>query len=187
MDTFPGYWEGPTGCYRLAARATGTANLIFKTIANYISEVRRRRADFKTAGGNLNFTKMLDDAEKERARLRENPPPCSSVIRFVQDCVYEDVHGDFQFRTTDVEQELKNILRENPHLANDNEGAILNWIQGCGKLVTEPTDVPSIWSQFQYVANNLVRAGKAQIHCNICKTSVGPDQITTNDDRGKRG
>jgi hypothetical protein len=171
----------------MAAWSTGTADLMFKTLANYISEVRRRRADFKKSGGSLNFTKMLDDAEKERSRLWENPPPCGSVIRFSQDCVYEDVHGEFQFRTADVENELKNFLRENPHLANDDEGAILNWTKGCDESLTKPTDVPSIWSRFQYVADNLVRAGKAEIYCRECNAVIGIDQIGTNDDHGKRG
>jgi hypothetical protein len=160
---------------------------MFTTLKNYISEVRQRRADFKASGGSLNYAKMLDDADKERSRLRENPPPCGSVIRFVQDCVYEDVHGEFQFRTADVEQELKSTLREYPHLANDDEGAILNWAQGRDESLTEPTDVPSIWSRFQYVANDLVRAGKAEIYCRECNAVIEADQIATNDDRGKRG
>ena len=37
------------------------------------------------------------------------------------------------------------------------------------------------------LANNLVRAGKAEIHCRKCETAIGPDQIATNDDSGKRG
>jgi hypothetical protein len=171
----------------MAARSTGIADLMFKTFSKYISEVRRLRADFKNSGGSLNYAMMLDDAEKERSRLRENPPPCGLLIRYAQEHGYEETHGEFIFRTADVEQELNNMLCENPHLANGDEGVILNWVQGRDELLTEPTDVPPIWSRFRYVANNLVRAGKAQIYCNICKTAVGPDQITTNDDRGKRG
>ena len=160
---------------------------MFKTITNYISEVRRRRADFKKSGGNLNFSRMLDDAQEERDRLWENPPPCGSVIRYSQNCVYENVHGKFSFRTADVEHELKEILHENPHLANGDEGAILNWLQGRDDTLTEPTNVPPIWSRFQYVANDLVRAGKAEIYCRECDAVIEADQITTNDDAGKRG
>jgi hypothetical protein len=160
---------------------------MFKTLANYISEVRRRRADFKKDGGSLDFEKMLDDAQEERARLRENPPPCGLLIHYAQEYGYGETHGEFQFKAADVEQELKNFLRENPHLTNDDEGAILNWTKGCDESFTEPTDVPSIWSRFQYVANNLVRAGKAEIYCRECNAVIGVDQIGTNDDHGKRG
>ena len=43
-------------------------------------------------------------------------------------------HGEFLFRASDVEQELKDILRENPHLANDDEGAIRQLDQGARRV-----------------------------------------------------
>jgi hypothetical protein len=171
----------------MAAWSTGIVDLMFKTLVNYFSEVRQRRADFKKSGGSLNFTKMLDDAERERDRLWENPPPCGSVIRYVQECVYEDVHGEFLFRTVDVEQALKDTLQENPHLANGDEGSMLIWVQARDESLTEPTDVPPTWSRFQYVADNLVRVGKVETYCRECEAAIGPGQITTNDDSGKRG
>ena len=130
---------------------------------------------------------MTTEEETGRTKPWENPPPCGSVIHYVQKCIYEDTHGEFLFRASDVEQELKDILRENLNLANTDEGAILNWVQGRNESLTEPTDVPSIWSRFKYVADNLVRAGKAEIHCTKCGTVIGSDQLATNDDSGKRG
>jgi hypothetical protein len=163
---------------------------MFKALFNYVKVVRQRRATLKTASvdsGRFDFAKMLDDAQNERNRLWENPPPCGAVICFVQKYANEDAHGEFIFKTTDVEQELKDILRANPHLANGDEGAILHWVQGCNESVTEPTNASSIWTRFQYVADSLVRAGKAEIHCMACKAAIRSDQISTNDDSGKRG
>jgi hypothetical protein len=163
---------------------------MFKSFLNYVSEVRQRWADHKTApagSGSLNFGKMLKDAQEEQDRLWENPPPCGPLIRYVQHCVYEDVHGEFLFKVADVEQQIKGILQENPHLANGDEGAILNWIKRRDESLTEPTGVPSAWARFEYVANDLVRAGKAEIHCTKCGTVIGSDQLATNDDSGKRG
>ena len=163
---------------------------MFTSVFNLVREIRQRRADIKTTsvdGGNLDYAKLLEDSQKERNRLWENPPPCGSVIRYVQDCVYEKTYGEFLFRASDVEQAVIDILRENPHLANDDEGAIRNWIKGRDESIIEPTDVPSTWSRFKYLANNLVRTDKAEIHCSKCGTEVGLDQIATNDDSGKRG
>ena len=42
----------------------------------------------------------------------------------------------------------------------------------------EPTDVPQIWSRFRYVANSLVRAGKADIYCMKCNAPFGPATST---------
>ena len=160
---------------------------MFKGFINLVEVIRQRRADYKTSGGIFNFSRMIDDAQKERNRLRVNPPPCGSVIRYSQSCVYEEAHGVFLFRAVDVEQEFKATLQEDPHLANTDEGAILNWVQRTDESLTEPTDVPSIWARFQYAANDLVRAGKAEIHCRKCDAAIEPGQITTNDDSGKRG
>ena len=77
----------------MASRATGTADLMFTSVFNLVREIRQRRADIKTTSvddGNLDYAKLLEDSQKERNRLWENPPPCGSVIRYVQDCVYEE-------------------------------------------------------------------------------------------------
>lgn len=89
------------------------------------------------------------------------------------------------FKWTDVEQALRTALRENPHLVNDDEGAILNWVQGCDGALAEPTDVPSIWSRFKYVADDLIRAGKVEIYCRKCGATIQPYQIAANDDRNQ--
>lgn len=84
------------------------------------------------------------------------------------------------FKTADVEQVLLDHQGENLHLANDDEGAILNWVQGHDELITEPSDVPSNWSRFQFLANDLVRADKAEIYCRKCNATIESHRITTN-------
>jgi len=164
---------------------------MIKAFLNYISEVRQRRADLKAAsvdGSRLDFAKMIDDAQNERIALRENPPPCGSMIRYDPITFYEDAYGEFLFKAADVEQEVEDSIREcTSDLASDDEGAVLIWTQGRDETLTEPTDVPSIWDRFKYVANDLVRAGKAEIYCKKCQATIGSDQVTTNDDSGKRG
>lgn len=158
---------------------------MLNALINYVRAARQRRAENKKAGCSLDFAQLLDDAQKERERLWENPPPCGPVIRYVPECIYEEAYGEFLFSAADVEQALKNALREYPNLVNGDEGAMLNWVQKRDESLAEPTDVPSIWSRFKYVSDNLVRAGKADIYCLKCKAEIRPDQITKDDDRNK--
>ena len=125
---------------------------MFHSLITYFREVRQRRADRKASGGSLNTSKMIDDAQEERRRLWENPPPCGAAIRYVPEYGYEETHGEFLFQATDVEQELQERLQLNPRLANGDDGSILRCVQGCDESITEPTAVPSIWARFQHVA-----------------------------------
>jgi hypothetical protein len=125
---------------------------------------------------------------RERDQLLENPPPCGSVIRYRQSYGgYEETYGEFFFPALQVEQALRGRIRETPHLNNDDEGAILNWVKHRNDEVTEPTDVPSAWSRFQYVANGLVRAGSAKVRCLKCGIELETGQLMINDDHGKPG
>ena len=125
---------------------------------------------------------------RERDHLWENPPPCGSVIRYRQEYdEYRETYGEFLFRTVDVEQALCDRLEESPRLADDDEGAILNWINRRSKRSVEPTDVPSTWRRFQFVANDLVRAGKAEVRCLKCGMALEMNQLVFDDDRGRPG
>ncbi|MGB5716977.1 MAG: hypothetical protein WBN81_07765 [Gammaproteobacteria bacterium] len=135
----------------------------------------------------MSVSKMIDEAQEERRRLWEDPPPCGAVIRYVPEYGYEETHGEFLFQATDVEQELQKRLQLNPRLVNGDEGSILRWAQGCDESITETTAVPSIWARFQYVADTLIRAGKSEIYCQKCQATIRSDQISTNDDRGQPG
>jgi hypothetical protein len=160
---------------------------MFNSFFNFVREVRQRRANRNISGGHKSFSRMIDDAQEERRRLSENPPPCGSVIHYVPQRVYEETHGEFLFQAADVEHKVQESLQRNPHLANSDEGAILHWVQGRDESVNEPVDVPSIWARFQYVADSLIRAGKVEIYCQKCKAAIESNQIATNDDSGQRG
>ena len=47
--------------------------------------------------------------------------------------------------------------------------------------------VPTIWSRFKYVADDLLRGGKADIYCLKCNSKVKPEIIASNDDRFQAG
>ncbi len=136
------------------------------------------------------FTTDLDFASSSREydRLRDNPPPCGTAIRYHPAHQHgEDVFGEFLFRAEDVEQVLRQTLKESPHLSNTDEGALLSWVKNHDETLTGATDVPELWSRFKYIADKLVRSGKAKIRCRECNASLKPDQLQTNDDTGKAG
>jgi hypothetical protein len=125
---------------------------------------------------------------RERDQLWKNPPPCGSVIRYRQEYgPYQETYGEFLFRAADVERVLCHRLEESPQLADDDEGAILNWINRRSERVVEPTDVPSAWRRFKLVANDLVRSGKAEVHCLKCGMALETNQLVIKDDPGRPG
>lgn len=129
----------------------------------------------------------LDEPAEKRIQLWENPPPCGSVIRYSQKYSKEVTYGEFLFQTMDVRQHLKVFPKPSTYCVYDDEGAIRNWIRGCDELLAEPTDVTSTWERFYFVANALVREGKAVIYCQKCQANIDQDQITTKDDKMKNG
>ena len=118
---------------------------------------------------------------RERDRLRKSPPPCGSAIRYhEEDGPYEMMYGEFLFRAVDIERRLRERIRQWPHLANNDEGGMLNWALGRDEIMTRPTDVPSVWRRrFELLADDLVRAGEAKVRCLKCETSFTTDQILT--------
>lgn len=125
---------------------------------------------------------------RERDQLRENPPPCGSLIRYRQEHgPYTETYGEFLFQAPQVEQALRQHLSGAPNLFNDDDGVILNWTCGRDEALIEPPDVPSAWARIEFVANDLIRAGKADVKCLKCAIDIEQSKIVTDDDRGRAG
>ena len=123
-----------------------------------------------------------------RMRLSENPPPCGSLIRYRQEHGwYTETYGEFLFQASHVEQLLRQRLAESPHLFNDDEGAIFNWLCRRNEALIEPTDVPSAWGRFDLIANYLVRNGSAKVQCLKCGIDIEQRKLVTKDDHGRPG
>ena len=118
-----------------------------------------------------------------RSHLWENPPPCGPLIRYRQEYgCYTESYGEFIFHASQVEQVIRQRLAQWPNLINDDEGAILKWLCKRDNALTEPTDVPSAWVCFEFVANHLVRAGSANVHCLKCGVDIEQNKVVTQDD-----
>ena len=125
---------------------------------------------------------------RERDQLWNSPPPCGSVIRYRQGQGRSgETHGEFLFHASKVEKTLRNLLNEWPNLANDDEGAILNWLCTRSDTLTQPTDVPSAWGRFLFVANDLIRSDNAKVRCLKCGADVPNNELVINDDLANPG
>lgn len=121
-----------------------------------------------------------------RARLRDNPPRCGTVIRYRQADGFTTAFGEFLFRAEAVERVLINRIRESPHLQNDDEGAILNWVRHRNREPSEPTDVPAVWC-FRFTADGLIRAGEGKVRCLKCEETFPTGALIPRDDHGRPG
>lgn len=133
---------------------------------------------------------LVDFAAKQRERdqLWNNPPPCGPRIRYRQGHGrYEETYGEFILDASDVESKLREHLRNASNLEEDDEGAILYWLQHRDDSISEPTEVPDAWWRFQYVANDLVRSGKGSVYCHKCEKEINKERLVNDDDCGKPG
>lgn len=97
--------------------------------------------------------------------------PSCPCLRFV--CY----HG-FTFLASDVEAALIAKLNEHEHLANNDEGALLRWVQQKVEADQNPSPVPNEWKRFVYIANDLVQAGKGEFYCSQCGISMPTTDLT---------
>jgi len=124
-------------------------------------------------------------ADAVRARLRDNPPPCGTVIRYRDDGgLVEKAYGEFLFSAEAVERVLTHRLHENPPLAICEAEAILNWIRHRDSTLSEPTDVPVLWEWFEHVADVLIRAGVGEARCRKCDEAFATGELIPVDDEG---
>ena len=91
------------------------------------------------------------------------------------------------FSAAAVENALAESLRKSPHLADDDEGAMMNWVHGRDSYSSVPTDVPHLWSRFQYIADALIRAGEGEVRCSQCKKNFHTGALIPKDDKGRPG
>ncbi|MCX7246302.1 MAG: hypothetical protein NTX31_01270 [Burkholderiales bacterium] len=125
---------------------------------------------------------------REEELLRQHPPPCGRTVRYRQSPGRNvKTFGEFTFKSVDLEMALDATLREHPHLADDHEGAILNWLRQRDDSFKTPTDVPDAWHRFQFTADDELRARRGQTFCLQCNVQISDSGMREEDDRGIPG
>lgn len=143
------------------------------------------RSDIKNLLKKSEFN--LADRAREFNELWNNPPPCSSVIRYSQHDYNEKILGVFLFDSDDMEDAIIDKIEENSRLGNEQEGAILNWLQQRDSSSKEPSNVPEAWHRIQYVVDDLLRHGQGDIFCIACDKAISHSDLVKNDDYNLSG
>jgi hypothetical protein len=119
-------------------------------------------------------------------RRRNALPVCGAYIRYRQapgrGC---QTFGEFIFKSADVEEVLIAHLAENPHLAHDQDGAILRWVQNRDVSSNVPIDMPDDWWRFQYTATTLLETSRGEMYCSKCNAKVTHDQLPVTQDQSR--
>ncbi len=125
---------------------------------------------------------------REEELLRSHPPACGQTVRYRQSPGRgTETFGEFTFSSVDLEKATVATLQENPHLANDHESAILNWLRQRNDSIKTPTAVPEAWWRFQFIADDELRAGRGKISCLKCNTQIPDRLLRQQDDCGNVG
>lgn len=125
---------------------------------------------------------------REEELLRQYPPPCGQTVRYRQSPGRNvETFGEFTFNSADLEKALVAKLQEHPHLADDHEGAILNWLRQRDDSIKTPTDVPDAWHRFQFIADDELRAGRGKSFCLKCNDQIPGIGLREEDDHGIPG
>lgn len=132
---------------------------------------------------------LLDGSDGQSARLRAldrlraNPPPCGSHVRYRPEQGNDsDAVGNFVFAASLLQSQLETSLREHPHLAKGQHGAIHHWLRLRNDAIAEPTDVPRLWSEFDEVADEALAQGNGHATCAQCGAQSTADAMMRNVD-----
>jgi hypothetical protein len=129
---------------------------------------------------------MKNWIQKNVLRMKDALPMCGAYIRFKQGPGRGgQAFGEFTFRSADVEEVLVAHLAENPHLLNDQDGAILRWVQNRDSNSNVSIDIPDNWWRFQYTANKLLQKGHGELRCLKCSATVTHEQLPTAEDQSR--
>ena len=125
---------------------------------------------------------------REEDLLRSYPPACGETVRYRQSPGRgNETFGEFTFNSVDLERATIATLQENPNLAKEHEGAILNWLRQRDDSIKTPTAVPEAWWRFQFIADDELRAGRGEIYCLKCNTQIPDRLLRKQDDGGNAG
>ena len=139
----------------------------------------------------INISILYDNyGQAKQARFRDNPPPCGPIVRYRQDWGQDDpdVYGEFLFRTQDLVTLYHHRLSEHPHLLHDQNGAIDNWLNRYDGSLTETSNVPDVWWQFENVAEMaFFQYPRSKLRCIQCNADIQRDQVQQKNDKGQPG
>jgi hypothetical protein len=133
----------------------------------------------------LSFTHQLHYAENARKRddFMQNPPSCGPKIQYSRNGCY----GDFSFLACDIQNFIASKLDQEQESISWAYNATLNWVLNRDESSKVISFVPEICSDFDNIANELIRLGFGKVFCCKCEKEYEAKELLTNDSTEKSG
>ncbi len=107
------------------------------------------------------------ECTRQRISFMENPPPCSSTVVYRAFGDDKERNGIFYFSAANVQAMVEHMRKEHTSLGGMHGAA--RWTSLRNESLAEPTEVPELLVNFDYIAEELIEAGHGQVCCLACE------------------
>lgn len=117
------------------------------------------------------------DVQRRRAKFLENPPPCAETVCYQPSNADGDgLRADFYFPADAVGRWAREISFESPGMVG-MQGAV-RWVSARDSSLVEPSVVPEILVNFDYIADRLISEGIGQVRCHHCQKDYSTQELS---------
>lgn len=122
------------------------------------------------------------DQLRRKAEFLSNPPPTGKIIRICPTTRFaDDGHATFSFKRIDllelVENKLFSVRHSYPE--QDEHEMLHAWLRSDPTPPMDFVDVPEHLRRIPDFVDKLVRAGKGEAECSICRESIAAKEIVS--------
>ena len=127
--------------------------------------------------------KLMEECEHAEALLTTPPlPTCGSTIRFPRgNDNSSETNGEIIIDAASFESFLTNTDTD-----YEDKDELLSWVKNRDKSLMEETRLPQHWKN-EYVANDMLRDGKASVWCTKCQEMYKISDLKEHDDALQQG
>lgn len=117
------------------------------------------------------------DVQRRRAKFLENPPPCAETVCYQPSNADGDgLRAEFYFPADAVGRLAREISFESPGMVG-MQGAV-RWVSARDSSLVEPSVVPEILVNFDYIADLLIGEGIGQVRCHHCQKDYSTQELS---------
>ena len=118
---------------------------------------------------------------RERYKLSQALPHCSSLIRFSQ------MQGgiklaDHFFSPAEIESTAVKPIKRNWRSSQD-DSEIIRWVRTADLSDTQPVYIPWVWTGFVALADEILRRGLGRTHCMKCNREYTAAELSSRDQK----
>ena len=121
----------------------------------------------------------LAKTARERSQFMESPPPCGSTILYrLKKDDSEATKASFYFSANAVEDMAHKLINETGRVEGLRGAA--KWASLRDESIVEPTELPRVLVNFDYICDGLIEAGHGKMHCLACNKVYGVSELVKN-------